>query len=61
MGTARFYSALGVDDFVKKMQFSYFTKDALKEDAEKVSFFARKEGLTAHARAVEVRFEGDEE
>ena len=61
MGTARFYSPLSVDDFVKKMQFSYFTKDALKEDYEKVAYFARKEGLGAHARAVEVRFEGEEE
>ena len=61
MGTARFYSPLSVDDFVKKMQFSYFTKEALEEDYRKVSLFARSEGLTAHARAVEVRFEGDKE
>ncbi len=59
LGTARFYSPLSVDDFVKKMQFSYFTKDALAKDAAKVSKFARAEGLTAHARAVEVRFEGE--
>ena len=57
MGTARFYSPLSVDDFVKTAQFSYYTPDALKRDYEKVSLFARKEGLTAHARAVEVRFE----
>lgn len=55
-GTARFYSPLSVDDFVKKMQYSYFTKDALARDYDKVSFFARKEGLTAHARAVDIRF-----
>ena len=61
MGTARFYSPLSVDDFVKKMQYSYFTKDALAEDAMKVSLFARSEGLTAHARAVELRFRGDDE
>ena len=61
MGTARFYSPLSVDDFVKKMQYSYFTKDALAEDAMKVSLFARSEGLTAHARAVELRFRGDGE
>ena len=61
MGTARFYSPLSVDDFVKKMQFSYFTKDALEKDYRKVSLFARAEGLTAHARAVEVRFEGADE
>ena len=61
MGTARFYSPLSVDDFVKKMQFSYFTKDALEKGYRKVSLFARAEGLTAHARAVEVRFEGADE
>ena len=60
MGTARFYSPLSVDDFVKKMQFSYYTRDALKQDYKKVSQFARKEGLTAHARAVEIRFEQEE-
>ena len=60
LGTARFSNPLSVDDFVKKMQFSYFTKDALKEDYEKVATFAEKEGLTGHARAVKVRFEGEE-
>ena len=60
LGTARFSNPLSVDDFVKKMQFSYFTKDALKEDYEKVAYFAEKEGLTGHARAVTVRFEGEE-
>ena len=59
MGTARFCSPLSVDDFVHKMQFSYFTREALAEDAPKVSLFARSEGLTAHARAVELRFEED--
>ncbi len=57
MGTARFYSPLGVDDFVKRMQFSSYTKDALEKEYRKVSYFAKKEGLTAHARAVDVRFE----
>ena len=55
-GTARFYSPLGVDDFVKKMQYSYYTKDALEQDYDKISMFANKEGLTAHARAVDIRF-----
>ena len=55
-GTARFYSPLGVDDFVKKMQYSYYTKDALEQDYDKISMFAKKEGLTAHARAVDIRF-----
>ena len=45
----------------KKMQYSYFTKDALAKDALKVSLFARSEGLTAHARAIEIRFEDEGE
>ena len=56
-GTARFYSPLSVDDFIKKSQFSYYTRPALERDYRKVSLFARKEGLTAHARAVDIRFE----
>ena len=59
-GTARFYSPLSVDDFVKKLQYSYYTREALEKDYDKVSFFANKEGLTAHARAVDIRF-GKEE
>ncbi len=55
-GTARFYSPLSVDDFVKKLQYSYYTREALEKDYDKVSFFANKEGLTAHARAVDIRF-----
>ena len=60
LGTARFYSPLSVDDFVKKSQFSYYTREALERDYRKVSRFAREEGLTAHARAVDIRFEGGE-
>ena len=56
-GTARFSSPLGVDDFVKKTQFTYYTKDALKKVSDKVAFFANKEGLDAHARSATVRFE----
>lgn len=56
-GTARFYSPLSVDDFIKKSQFSYYTRDALSKEYAKVSLFAKKEGLTAHARAVDIRFE----
>ena len=56
-GTARFYSPLSVEDFVKNIQYSYYTKEALREDYEKISYFAKKEGLTAHARAVDIRFE----
>ncbi len=50
-GTAKFSSPLSVDDFVKKMQFSYFTKGALEAVADDVAFFAEKEGLSAHARS----------
>ena len=56
-GTARFSSPLSVDDFVKKMQYSYFTKDALKEVADDVAAFAKKEGLTAHAVSAVIRTE----
>ncbi|MBE7005165.1 MAG: histidinol dehydrogenase, partial [Ruminococcaceae bacterium] len=56
-GTARFSSPLGVDDFIKKTQFIYYTRDALGAVAEDVAAFARKEGLTAHARSAVVRFE----
>ncbi len=56
-GTARFSSPLSVDDFVKKTQFTYYTKDALSNVYEKVAFFANKEGLDAHAKSATVRFE----
>ena len=56
-GTARFGSPLSVDDFVKKTQFTYFTPQALADCYEDVAFFARKEGLIAHARSAEVRNE----
>ena len=56
-GTARFSSPLSVDDFVKKSQFTYYTKDALAKVADKVAFFAEQEGLSAHARSATVRFE----
>ena len=56
-GTARFSSALSVDDFVKKSQFTYYTKEALSKCAEDVAYFARKEGLEAHARSAMIRIE----
>ncbi len=56
-GTARFSSALGVDDFVKKSQFTYYTESALKEVYKDVAFFANKEGLTAHGKSATIRFE----
>ena len=58
-GTARFSSPLSVDDFVKKSQYTYYTEEALKKSAESVAFFAEKEGLSAHARSVTVRFEDE--
>ena len=56
-GTAKFSSPLSVDDFIKKTQYTYFTRDALREVAEDVAFFATKEGLTAHAKSAIVRLE----
>ena len=56
-GTARFSSPLSVDDFVKKSQFTYFTRDALGKVADKVAYFAEKEGLHAHAKSATIRFE----
>ncbi len=54
-GTARFSSPLSVDDFVKKIQYTYYTEEALREVAEDVAFFAEKEGLTAHAKSATIR------
>ncbi len=56
-GTAKFSSPLSVDDFVKKMQFTYYTKEALAGVAEDVATFAKKEGLTAHAKSAVIRTE----
>ena len=58
-GAARFSSPLSVDDFVKKSQYTYFTRDALGQVAEQIAAFARQEGLEAHARSAVVRFEDD--
>ena len=54
-GTAKFSSPLSVDDFVKKTQYTYYTKEALARVAEDVAFFAEKEGLTAHAKSAVIR------
>ncbi len=56
-GTARFSSPLSVDDFVKKTQFSYFSREALCQVADKVVRFANEEGLQAHGRSVSIRTE----
>lgn len=54
-GTARFSSPLGVDDFVKKTQYTYFPSQALAQLSERIAVFARAEGLEAHARAALIR------
>ena len=56
-GTARFSSALSVDDFVKKIQYAYYTEEALRDAAPSVAAFARKEGLTGHAKSATIRSE----
>lgn len=56
-GTAKFSSPLSVDDFIKKTQFTYYTREALAKVAKDVSYFATAEGLTAHARSAVIRTE----
>lgn len=56
-GTARFFSPLSVDSFIKKSSFIYYTESALKNDAQDVIRFADTEGLTAHANSIKVRFD----
>ena len=55
-GTARFFSPLGVNSFEKRMSFIYYTEDALREAKDDIVLVAEKEGLTAHANAIKVRF-----
>ena len=59
-GTAKFSSPLSVDDFLKKTQYTYYTKDALGRVAHDVAFFAEKEGLTAHAKSAVIRLEEED-
>ena len=56
-GTARFASPLGVDDFVKRTSFIYYTEDALSKVSRRIVDFAGREGLTAHGKSVSIRFE----
>jgi len=56
-GTAKFFSPLNVDDFTKKSSIISYSYDALKRDYEDIIYFAEKEGLTAHANSIRVRFE----
>ena len=56
-GTARFFSPLSVDSFVKKSSFIYYTEEALREASGDIVTIANREGLTAHANSITVRFE----
>ncbi len=56
-GTARFFSPLSVDSFIKKSSFIYYTEEALRNDRDDIVRFANTEGLTAHANSIKVRFE----
>jgi histidinol dehydrogenase len=60
MGTARFSSSLGVETFLKKSSIISYTREALIEDSSHIMALANLEGLSAHARSVEVRMEEDE-
>lgn len=60
-GTAKFSSPLSVDDFVKKTQYTYYTKAALEGCAHDVAAFAQKEGLSAHAKSAVIRLEDADE
>lgn len=60
-GTAKFFSPLNVDDFVKKSSIIYYSREALKEASQDIETFAKAEQLTAHANSIHVRFEGEEE
>ena len=55
-GTARFFSPLGVDSFIKKSSYIYYTEDALLKAKEDIVCIAEREQLTAHANSIKVRF-----
>ena len=55
-GTARFSSPLGVYSFVKRMSYTFYTKEALAECSNDIDIIAKKEGLFAHANAIKIRF-----
>lgn len=59
-GTARFFSPLSVDAFVKKSSYIYYTEDALREAHDDIVLLANKEGLTAHANSILVRYQDEE-
>ncbi|OJG81340.1 histidinol dehydrogenase [Enterococcus pallens] len=60
-GTARFYSPLSVDDYVKKSSYLYYTPEALAEAGPSVELFAKTEHLDGHARSMAIRLRGEEE
>lgn len=60
-GTARFFSPLSVEDFVKKSSIIYYSQEALRAVHKDIETFAKAEGLTAHANSIAARFEGDPE
>ena len=59
-GTAKFFSPLNLDDFVKKSSIIYYSREALKAIHKDIEAFAKAEGLTAHANSIQVRFEEKE-
>ena len=59
-GTAKFFSALSVDDFIKKSSIVYYSKSALQEIHKDIIQFASSEQLTAHANSIAVRFEEED-
>ena len=58
-GTAKFFSPLNVDDFVKKSSVISYSKEALRPVYKEITVFAEAEGLTAHANSIAVRFENE--
>ncbi len=60
-GTAKFFSPLGVDDFIKKSSLVYYSREALSAVQKDIVRFAQAEGLTAHANSIAVRFEEEKE
>lgn len=60
-GTARFFSPVSVDDFVKKSSIIYYSREALEQVHKDIEYFAENEQLTAHANSVRVRFESSQE
>lgn len=60
-GTAKFFSPLNVDDYMKKSSIISYSKDALQKVHTDIELFAEKEGLTAHANSIRVRFEDEKE